>query len=119
MTEYKPSIETIESITSDGDNSIITTADEHSYVKGNTVGFLIPQSFGMRELNSLEANVLEVTDDTLTVDINTTQFTPFVVPATFSTPAMVIPIGSTNSGFTILGTIPVPIGISGAYRVTN
>ncbi len=116
---YKPRVEIILSITPINQNSVITTEEDHSYVIGNTVGFIIPQAFGMVELNKIEANILAITSDTLTIDVDTRFFTDFSIPASFYTPAQVIPIGSTNFGFTVQGTVPDPVTISGAYRVNN
>lgn len=113
---YVPEVREIESIAESGLNCIVTTSENHHYVIGNTVKFVIPQEFEMVEINDRQGTVIEKTDDTLTININISNFTPFLVPASFTTPAQVIPVGSVNFGFEVQGTIPTPIGPSGAFR---
>ena len=90
--------------------------NNHTFTVGNTVLFDIPSAFGMRELDQKFANILAVTDDTITTDVNTSNFTPFSVPASYFQGAYAKPVGDTNTGFPIQGTIPKPIGIAGSFR---
>ena len=118
MTNYIPAVENISAV-SIAYKAIITTSTNHDYKVGNTITFIIPSEFGMRELDGLIANISATSSDTITTDINTLEFTPFITPATVSTPAQVVPVGSTNSGFCTQGTVPIPIGVCGAFRVTE
>lgn len=115
--EFVPENQNIIAVAVSGKNTIVTTEEDHSFVVGNTVTFIVPSDFKMIELNDREANVIAITNDTITVDINSTRFTAFSVPAQVSTPAQVMPIGSTNFGFEVQGTIPEPITIAGAFRI--
>jgi len=89
-------VQTIESIT----NSfpmVVTTVDNHGYVAGMMVAFLIPVQFGMVDLNKLNAQVLSITDDTLTINLDSTNFSVFSYPSPLPsayTPPSVIPNGS-------------------------
>lgn len=116
---YIPAVREISSIVSSGNNAAVTTTSNHSYVTNQLVKFLIPREFGMIELDNVDGRVLEASSNTLLVNINVNNFTPFVVPADYYTPAQVIPIGDLNYGFPNLGEIPESLTISGAYRVTN
>lgn len=116
---YVPAVREILSITDTDGNATVTTTSNHYYVPAQLVRFLIPREFEMTELNDMTGEVLSVTDDTMLVNINVSEFTPFVYPASFTTPAQVIPIGDANFGFTTLGTVGDPLTISGAFRVIN
>ncbi len=89
-------VQTISSITQ-AYQAVLTTTQDHGYQAGLMVSFLIPPSFGMIELNGLIVQVLEVTSDTLTLNIDTRSFTPFAYPSPLPsayTPPSVIPNGS-------------------------
>ena len=112
---YQPTIEEISAVTQ-AKLAVVTFTNNHTFTVGNTVLFDIPSAFGMRELDQKFANILAVTDDTITTDVNTSNFTPFSVPASYFQGAYAKPVGDTNTGFPIQGTIPKPIGIAGSFR---
>ena len=89
---------------------VVTTDGDHGYVAGMGVRFLIPTAFGMQELNKLDAvQVLALTSNTLTIDLDSTHFTTFQYPGslpTAYTPPSVIP---NNSG-PYLPPLPLPYG---------
>jgi len=107
-------VQTIESIT----NSfpmVVTTVDDHGYVAGMMVAFLIPIQFGMVELNNLNAQVLAITDDTLTINLDSTNFSVFSYPSPLPsayTPPSVIP----NSSGPYLPPIPLPFGNQNSFE---
>lgn len=73
---------------------VVTTSVDHGYVANMNITFLIPSQFGMVELNGKNGNILSVTSDTFTVDINSLGFTTFAYPSplpTSYTPPSVIP----------------------------
>jgi len=77
--------------------AILTTVNNHNYVAGMNVTFLIPKQFGMIQLNNLIVQVIELTNDTLVLDIDTSTFTPFAYPSPLPvayTPSSVIPDSS-------------------------
>lgn len=112
---YVPKVHSIIAITQ-GAETIVQTEEDHDYIAGNTVTFIVPPDFGMIELSGKKALVLEVTDDTLTVNINSLRFSTFVVPADFYTPAQVVPMGDVNTGFQGPDAI-TPLGIPGSFRI--
>lgn len=89
---------------------VVTTEENHGYVAGMEVNFLIPPQFGMQELNSVQAaQVLSLTANTLSMAIDSTGFTTFQYPGslpTSYTPPSVIP---NNSG-PYLPPLPLPHG---------
>jgi hypothetical protein len=76
---------------------ILTTNIDHDYVAGMIVRFLIPSIFGMVELNALDGQVIGVTNNSLTINLDSTNFTPFAypnpLPNAYTNPS-VIPNGS-------------------------
>ena len=73
--------------------SLSVTAD---YKVGQAVRFNIPNAFGMVQLNNLVGNIVAVANNQITVDIDTTAFSPFVIPAIALYPftwAQTVPVG--------------------------
>ena len=88
---------------------VITTVNNHNYVAGLDVTFLIPSQFGMIQLNGIQGQILQVTSNTLTVNIDSTHFAVFAYPSPLPsayTPPCVIP----NSSGPHLPPIPLPYG---------
>ena len=89
---------------------VVTTDEDHGYVAGMMVRFLIPTLFGMQELNHVDSvQVLSITSDTLSIDLDSTSFNTFQYPGslpTAYTPPSVIP---NNSG-PYLPPLPLPYG---------
>lgn len=73
-------VRTIESI-SNSYPMVLTTTVPHKYIAGLKVRFLIPHDFGMYDLNDLEGQIISVTSDTLTINLDSTNFSVFSYPA--------------------------------------
>lgn len=76
---------------------VVTTSFNHKYVAGMKVTFRIGTIFGMPQINNLIAQVLSVTNNTLTVNINSTNFGVFAYPSPLPqsySPPTVIPYSS-------------------------
>jgi len=88
---------------------VVTTVDDHGYVAGMKVTFLVPTQFGMDQLNYQNIQVLSVTNNTLTCNVDSSNLTPFAYPSPLPgayTPPSVIP---TTSG-PYLPPLPLPDG---------
>lgn len=59
---------------------ILTTTVPHKYVAGVKVRFFIPHPFGMQELNGLEGQVIQASGSTLTINLDSTNFSVFSYP---------------------------------------
>ncbi len=107
-------VRTIESITN-AYPMVITTTVDHDYQPGINVRFLIPTMFGMQELNELQGQVISVTSDTLTINLDSTNFSvfsyPISLPSAYTTPS-VIP---DNSG-RYLPPLPLPFGNQNSFE---
>jgi hypothetical protein len=96
---------------------VVTTDEDHDYVAGMMVRFLIPAQFGMVELNEVTAQVLVASGDSLSVDVDSSTFTPFAFPSPVPsayTPPTVIP----NSSGTYLPPRPLPYGNQDSFEGT-
>lgn len=60
---------------------IVTTIQDHHYTAGMRVRFNIPGMFGMVQLNGVESQILSITNNTLTVNVDSRNFTPFAYPS--------------------------------------
>lgn len=89
---------------------VVTTDGDHGYVTGMEVRFLIPTSFGMQELNKLDAvQVIALTSDTLTMNLDSRGFTSFQYPGSLPTAYTTPSIIPNNSG-PYLPPLPLPFG---------
>lgn len=96
---YQPVIAYPESITN-AENAFVTTTDDHTFVVGQSVKFIIPISCQMIQLNGKIGTILDVSDDTFTVDINTIGFNTFVPSEEEDYEiAQILPIGDVNFGY--------------------
>jgi len=106
-----------------GATTIVTTDVDHGFIVGNTVQFVIPKEYGMRQLNKRGGLVLAVTSDTIEVNIDSALFDPFVIPIPSSViivldPAQVLPVGDGNTGYLTAGGQSPALKIPGTYRNT-
>jgi len=110
----------ITDIVSDFPNTIVTTSRDHGFVLGNQVQFLIPKQWGMLEMNNLKGYVLDLTPDTITVTIDSSQFslfsTPVVTPPIVIDFPQVIPIGDANTGYETPGGFRPYLKIPGTFK---
>ncbi len=82
-------------------SAVIKMSVTHGYKVGQAVRFIVPDVFGMTELDGLIGNITAIdttttTGNTITVDIDSTAFTTFAFPATTAVPisfAEVVPVG--------------------------
>jgi len=94
---------------------VVTTVLDHGYVAGMDVTFKIPTQFGMTELNGRNVQVLSITDDTLTINLDSTNFSVFSYPSPLPsayTPPTVIP----NSSGKYLPPLPLPYGNQNSFE---
>lgn len=103
---FQRAMRNILSITRDENALVTTTFDginpgNHQYMTGLIARLYVPDGFGMTQANQLEGIVTVINETQFTIDINTTDFDDFVVPAyqpgAFGTPAQVVPVGEINS----------------------
>jgi hypothetical protein len=114
------------------DQAIVSLSVNHNFSVGQVVRFIVPtvtaSTYGMTELDGLQATIVAINEDdadgdsnTITVDIDTTGFTAFAFPLTTApgfTPAQIVPVGENTAialseGADILGDATENIGYIG------
>lgn len=99
--QFYPRHRTITSI-SQAASAVIVMSVTHGFTVGQKVRLKVPEACGMVEINNREATILAVntTTNSITVDIDSTAFTPFAFPVTTAVPftqPLVVPIGEAAS----------------------
>lgn len=91
---FYPSYSFISSITL-GQKTVVGFEEEHDFTLGEVVSFRVPKACGTFEINNLEATVIALTSSSITVAIDSTNWTPFFDGGPFlHNPAMVVPSSS-------------------------
>jgi len=112
---YEPSRFVISAITR-GLTTTVTTTTDNNYFIGQLVRFIIPPTFGIRQLNEQEGYVLSIpSSNQVEVDIDSRFMDAFISsPAT--TKAQILAIGDVNSGaININGRINNTTFIQGSF----
>jgi hypothetical protein len=72
----------------------------NTYIPGQLVKLMIPQTYGMWQANGLVGMITDVTGSNITVNIDSSGFDSFVVPASSAEqPASLSPSGSRNLAY--------------------
>ena len=95
--QFYPRARYITAVTT-GATTVVKMSVTHGYTVGQRVSFVVPAAFGMTQLNSLDGQILSIdtTNNTITVNINSSAFTAFAFPVSASVPftfAQVVPFG--------------------------
>lgn len=105
--------------------AVVTVSQKHNYVIGQKITFQIPGSFGMVQLNNnnqpqnLPYVITAVTDYTMTINVDSTSFTPFAFPTSAQSPtaqlfATLAPSGQSTQS-TLFTVPPVTTGYNFTY----
>lgn len=77
----------------------ITDSDGNTYIAGQNVRLDIPVAYGMQQANGLIGTILSISGDDFSLDINSSTFDTFAIPAAniyIIKPASLSPAGSRN-----------------------
>lgn len=75
---FYPSLVQISAI-SNAQLAVVTFSEDHDFTPGEIVSFRVGRPFGMYEINNKRGKVLYNTDDTITVDIDTSTWNAFTL----------------------------------------
>ncbi len=95
---FKPAMRIVTYITNSSP-ALITTSFAHGYQSGLIVRIDIPLGFGMQQINQKVGEIVVITDDTFTINIDTTHFDIFSTPNDYpqnAQLAQVVPIAEDN-----------------------
>jgi hypothetical protein len=112
---YKPSAKFVSAITS-ATSAVVTTTSAHNFLVGERVRLIVPDFFGMSQIDGVAGEVTAITTTTVTLDINSSAFTAFAFPTS----------GAVASGYTqpqiipdsITGSSLWPQAVGAAYTST-
>ena len=119
---YQPAQRDILTITQGNPTTITTTYDgtdaqAHDYLSGLIVRLVVPLGYGIQQLNGYLGPINVINTTQFTVNIDSTQFDPFVVPSYQpgfnGTPPQVIPVGEVgqNVAQAVRNVLPYPGGM--------
>lgn len=95
---YQPSRFVISNI-SLGVTTIITTTVNMNYVIGQLVRLIVPFSYGSRELNEREGNVISLpTTNQVEIDIDSSKNVSSFISSSATTKAQILGVGDVNTG---------------------
>jgi hypothetical protein len=78
-------------------NAVATFTEDCDFTDGEYVSFRVTKDFGMYQINQKRGKVLSHTSDTITVDIDSSNWTPFsyaLIDTEGTTPPCCVPAGS-------------------------
>lgn len=102
-SSFVPKYFLIQSV-SKGQNTTITFTEDHDYKLGEYISFRCSQDNGMFQINEKRGRVLALTSDTITVDIDSTNYSDF----NFNLEVQILPVAvPAGSGISIGEIIPM------------
>ena len=95
MSQFTPRRFMISGI-SNAQYAVVTFTENHDYIVNEIIGLRVSKPYSMVEINNKEAKVLAITDNTVTVDVDSSNFNPFVIPASVigTSPPCAVPSAS-------------------------
>lgn len=91
--EFIPNLQYIANITQ-ASKAIVTFTTDHNFTLGEWISFRVPPPNGMIQLNNEKALIVDLTDDTVTIDVDSLQFYPFIYVINEQIPCVAVPAGS-------------------------
>ena len=85
--------------------AVVTFSENHEFLPNSIISLRVSKQFGMVEINNLQVKVLSATSDTVTLDVDSSEFTPFVIT---SDPIVVVPPYAVPSASGVDLFSPVP-----------
>lgn len=96
---FNPAMATITGI-QQATKPFVVTSFPHTFIVGQYIKFVIPQEYGMIQLNGLTGLITEVpTASAFQINIDTTQFDAFSVPGVPQQSAQAVPAGQLATQF--------------------
>ncbi len=76
--------------------AVVTFTEDHTFIDNEYISLRVSRPYGMVEINNERGKVLTHDNSTVTIDINSSGYTPFSIPAdlTRTTPPCAVPSSS-------------------------
>jgi len=92
-TEFIPNLQYITNITNAAP-AVVTFLTNHNFTVGEWISFRIPPPNGMIQLNNQKALIISLTPNTVTIEVDTLNFYPFIYVQDPQIPCVAVPAGS-------------------------
>lgn len=92
-TDFIPNLQYISNITQSS-FAVVTFTEDHNFTVGEWISFRVPPPNGMIQLNNQKALIKSITPTTVTLDLDTLQFYPFIYVQDPQIPCVAVPAGS-------------------------
>lgn len=92
-TDFIPNLQYVTDITN-AVQAVVTFTTDHRFFLWEWISFRIPPANGMIQLNNQKALIVGVTSMTVTIDVDTLDFYPFVDVQDPQVPCVAVPAGS-------------------------
>jgi len=79
VSEFYPKLAFIEGITN-ALQAVVTFTEDCDFIDNEIISLRVSRPYGMVEMNNRQVKVLSHTSDTVTIDVDSTNFTPFSIP---------------------------------------
>ena len=95
MSQFYPRMREISDITR-APTAVVTFTDDHDFSDSEVVSLRVSRPYGMVEMNQKSSKVMSHTSDSVTLDIDSSNFTAFSIPGdlTGTTPPCCVPSSS-------------------------
>lgn len=85
------------------------STEANTYIVGMAIRLFVPRSYGMYQANNLIGTITAISGSNFTLNLDSSQFDPFVVPSgNVEQPATIAPAGSRNYQYTNGSSLAVP-----------
>jgi hypothetical protein len=91
--EFIPNLQYIASI-AQAPQGLVTFTENHNFTLGEWISFRVPTPNGMIQLNNQKALIIALTPNTVTINVDTTFFFPFIFVSNEQIACVAVPAGS-------------------------
>lgn len=91
--DFIPNLQYVTNITQ-GYPAVVTFASNTNFTIAEWISFRIPPANGMIQLNNQKAQIISLTSNTATIDVDTSNFYPFISISDPQVPCVAVPAGS-------------------------
>jgi len=90
---FIPNLQYISNITQ-ALQAVVTFTEDHNFTLWEWISFRVPQGNGMIQLNNQKGRIISLTPTTVTIDVNTLGFFPFISYSDPQIPCVAVAAGS-------------------------
>lgn len=92
-SDFIPNLQYIVDITQ-ASPCVVTFEGNHNFTVAEWIGFRVPPANGMIQLNNQKAKIISITPTTVTINLDTLNFFPFIYAQDPQIPCIAVPVGS-------------------------